>query len=120
MKYLKTYEDFDVDFNKELIPLIETWLQHNKLDYVRLNDIITSGSNGINIYNSISKDGNIYRLNYKFVYQIGYNQLVEDHSTPLSVWTGWGAKQIWNYLEGLTQEEIEEQRASNEAEKFNF
>lgn len=109
MKYLKTYEDF----NRELIQVIKTWLQHNDLDYVKLNNIkIESSSFGTSIYDSISKEDDDYSLNYQFNEQ--------NYSSPFSIWSGWGAKQIWNYLDGLTQEEIEEQRASNEAHKFNF
>lgn len=140
MKYFKTYEEFlsesKLKDKKELEDFIIQWMEDNQMDKVDLPKIkeVVKLSSSIthwilkfiylnDKYDPNDIDDDPYKIIATIINIKGKNEeLINDYfdCSLTDVWEIDTLKQISDYLQGLTPEQIENQRAKNEAEKFNF
>lgn len=132
MKHLKTYEvSTDLPklsvFNNKWNDKFIKWFKENGLEKVELPE-----PDSINSINQIMDEDEYYYIVNVFHEKFFKKDEIwitaewkKDNHEGIDSWHAgfWDEdtlKQIWNYLQKLTPEEIENIRANQEAEKFNF
>lgn len=125
MKYLKTYEGYvyPLEFGW-IVSCIIDWLKEYNLNFVDLT------SAHIEYVSKITGNTWIFKKVYaenKLVYAIvDYLDLDNDTRSAwnqpvmLNKFNEKTMQKVLDYLNNLTNEDIEEQKSKNEAEKFNF
>lgn len=113
MKYLKTYEELTIS---EAQKGIENWMKENELTEVDLSGM------DIHITQLRKIEFQMLRISGETLYYTNINR--QPRKIGNSRWKFVRNKSLLNqiliYLNSLTPEEIEEQKAKQEADKFNF
>ena len=96
------------------------WMEDNKLDIVDIIPNIKFG--GQDYQKLVYKGKETYVISYCKFFDNFKSGCFDPYTNNELITLGGEVlmKEIWNYLQKLTPEKIEDQRAKNEADKFNF
>jgi hypothetical protein len=124
MKYLKTYENIiDWEFHNTWKDKFIDWFEENGIKKVKLPG--KDSMNSIHYYPNENQYYNIMNIECKndeiwITAEWGIGLKVGKDSWKTGFWNDDTLEEIWNYLQKLTPQEIENIKIKEEADKFNI
>lgn len=114
MKYLKTFESISISLEDKIIQ----WMDDNGITKIDLPPIEEESNTFTWVLKNLHKSDSI---NDSYEITANFSGTGSNEDCGLTgIWKIKTLKQILNYLESLTPEEIEDVRIKQEADKFNF